>query len=188
MQGYKGRGVQSKKMDYGFLQLTERPFAIFTKTFSCRYMNLYYLCIMQNGNKYTESQIERAKKAYNEFIAPRTIESFDPEFIGWNTAEQQWNAHCNMVNAIANGDKELEREWKMFFLNEVMKSDRKMAERKLKLAANKEASSDVLAAVKAAGRKLGDYYKWLNTYGNEFRKEFFSKKYTAESVAAFLSI
>jgi hypothetical protein len=57
-----------------------------------------------------------------------------------------------------------------------------------KIAANKSASSDVLAAVKSAGKKLGDYYKWLNTYGNEYRSEFFSKKYSQNSVNSFLAI
>lgn len=59
---------------------------------------------------------------------------------------------------------------------------------KAKLSANKEASADVLASIKNAGKKLGDYYKWLNSSGNSFRKEYFSKKYTKESVNAFLSI
>lgn len=59
------------------------------------------------------------------------------------------------------------------------------AARKAKLAANKEAAADVLAAVKAAGRKLADYYSFLKG-SKAFAREFYSKKYTAESVAAFL--
>jgi hypothetical protein len=59
---------------------------------------------------------------------------------------------------------------------------------KAKLSANKEAAADVLAAVKSAGKKLGDYYKWLNTNGNPFRSEFFSKKYSENSVNSFLAI
>jgi hypothetical protein len=59
---------------------------------------------------------------------------------------------------------------------------------KAKLTANKEAAADVLAAVKSAGKKLGDYYKWLNTNGNPFRSEFFSKKYSENSVNSFLAI
>jgi len=67
------------------------------------------------------------------------------------------------------------------------KSDQKAAESKAKLAANKEASSDVLAPIKAA-KKIGEFGKWLNTSGNPFRKQHFSKKYTQEAVNSFLSI
>lgn len=56
-----------------------------------------------------------------------------------------------------------------------------------KLAANKEASADVLATIKAAGKKLGDYYKFLNSV-KEFRKEYYSKKYSMTSAQAFIAI
>lgn len=68
------------------------------------------------------------------------------------------------------------------------KSNAKIEASKAKLTANKEASSDVLAMVKNSGKKLGDYYKWLNTSGNAFRKEFFSKKYSIESVTTFINL
>lgn len=58
---------------------------------------------------------------------------------------------------------------------------------KSKLEANKAASSDILAPIKAA-KKLGEFGKWLNTSGNPFRKEHFSKKYTQQSVNAFLAL
>lgn len=61
------------------------------------------------------------------------------------------------------------------------------AARKAKLAANKAASSDVLAAIKAAGRKLADYYAFLKG-SKQFAREFYSKKYSADSAAAFLAI
>ena len=61
------------------------------------------------------------------------------------------------------------------------------AAKKAKLAANKAASSDVLASVKAAGRKLADYYAFLKG-SKQFAREFYSKKYSADSVAAFLAI
>ena len=58
-------------------------------------------------------------------------------------------------------------------------------ENKAKLAANKEASADILEPIKKM-RKLDEFGKWLNTPGNQFRKQHFNKKYTAEAVDAFL--
>ena len=68
------------------------------------------------------------------------------------------------------------------------KAANKASESKAKLAANKDASSDVLAEIKAAGKKLTEYYKWLNNAKNQYRKEFFNKKYSAESVKLFISL
>lgn len=135
---------------------------------------------------YTEKQIENAKKAYTQMLVLRTIESYEPQYIGWAAAEQRCEYHNRIVSEIKAGNKELEKEWKFFFLNEEVKSDQKAAESKAKLASNKEASADILAPIKAA-KKIGEFGKWLNTSGNEFRKEHFSKKYTQESVNAFLS-
>src|SRR5690606_2182961 len=136
--------------------------------------------------KYTQSQIDNAKRNYNAMMVIRTVESYDPELIGWAAAEQRCDYHNNIVREILEGNKELEREWKLFFLNEEVKKDRKAAESKAKLAANKEASADILAPIKAL-RKIGEFGKWLNTSGNEFRKQHFSKKYTVEAVNAFLA-
>lgn len=135
---------------------------------------------------YTQSQIEKAQKRYNAFLVIRSIESFSPEFIGTLEAERRCYDHNALVNAIKGGNKQLEREWKMFFLNDEVKRDRKITERKAKQSANKEASADILAPIKAM-RKLGEFGKWLNTPGNVYRKQHFSKKYTAEAVTSFLA-
>jgi hypothetical protein len=135
--------------------------------------------------EYTAKQIENAKNAYNAMLVIRTVESFEPEYIGWAAAEQRCEYHNRIVRQILAGDKELEREWKLFFLNEQVKADKKLAESKAKLAANKEASADILAPIKAA-RKLVEFGKWLNTAGNPYRKQHFSKKYTQDAVNAFL--
>jgi len=132
-------------------------------------------------------QIENAKSKYNAFLIIRTVASYQPELIGYNTASQRCDYHNNLVSEIKAGNKQLEREWKMFFLNEELKSDQKASESKAKLAANKEASSDILAPIKAV-KRIVEFGKWLNTSGNQFRKEHFSKKYTQASVNAFLSI
>ena len=133
----------------------------------------------------TQSQIERAKSNYTNFLVIRSVDSFEPEFKGWAAAEQSCEFHNKTINSILGGNKELEREWKMFFLNEQIKLDRKYAEQKSKLAANKEASADILAPIKSA-KKLVEFGKWLNTPNNQFRKEHFSKKYTQASVNTFL--
>ena len=73
----------------------------------------------------------------------------------------------------------------MFFLNEEVEADQKAMQSKSKIDANKAASSDIIAPIKAI-KKLGEFGKWLNTPGNPYRNENFSKKYTANSVNAFL--
>ena len=136
--------------------------------------------------EYTAKQIENAKKNYNAMLVLRTVESYEPQYIGWATAEQRCEHHNRIVTEILSGNKELEKEWKLFFLNEEVKKYQKLDESKAKLIANKEASADVLSPIKSI-KKLGDFGKWLNTSGNPFRKEHFSKKYTSESVNAFLA-
>jgi gas vesicle protein len=136
--------------------------------------------------EYTAKQIENAKRNYNSMLRIHTLADYDVETIGRNTAEQRMDFHNRIVTNIRNGNKQLEREWKLFFLKEEVKSDQKAAESKAKLAANKEASADILAPIKAA-KKLGDFGKWLNTAGNPFRKQHFNKKYTVEAVNSFLA-
>jgi len=75
------------------------------------------------------------------------------------------------------------------FYNEInRKQNLKVDAEKRKLAANKAASANVLTSIKSAGKKLGDYYQWLNTKGNKYRSEYFSKKYTFNSANDFLAI
>lgn len=135
---------------------------------------------------YTATQIENAKSAYEAWLTIGTVESYQPEFIGWARAEQECAFKNDIVERILNGNKGLEREWKMFFLREEVKAEQKSQARKAKLAANKDASADILAPVKAA-KKLGEFGKWLNTRGNEFRSQHFSKKYTIDAVNAFMN-
>lgn len=135
--------------------------------------------------EYTAKQIENAKRNYEAMLVIRTVESYEPQYIGWAAAEQRCEHHNRIVTEILNGNKELEKEWKLFFLKEEVKADQKKDASKSKLAANKEASADILAPIKAA-KKLGEFGKWLNNKNNPFRKEHFSKKYTTESVNAFL--
>lgn len=134
---------------------------------------------------YTEKQIETAKRKYTSFLKLRTTNDYEVSVIGINEAERRCEYHNNIVNAVMGGNKEIEKYWKLFFLNEEVKYDNKLAESKSKLTANKEASIDILAPIKSA-KKLVEFGKWLNDAKNKFRKEHFSKKYTAESVSAFL--
>lgn len=136
---------------------------------------------------YTAKQIENAKRAYNAMLVERTVESYEPQYIGWAAAEQRCEYHNRIVAEIKDGNKELEKEWKLFFLKEEVKADQKSSESKAKLAANKEASSDILAPIKAA-KKMVAFGQWLNTSGNPFRKQHFNKNYTVEAVNAFLSL
>lgn len=74
------------------------------------------------------------------------------------------------------------------FYNEIeAKSNAKMEASKAKLTANKEASSNILVSVKNAGKKLGDYYEFVKS-NKKYAREFYSKKFSTESVNEFLSI
>ena len=135
--------------------------------------------------EYTAKQIENAKRNYNAMLKMQTLSDYDVENIGRNTAEQRMDYHNRIVSEILAWNKELEKEWKLFFLKEEVKADQKAEASKAKLAANKGASADILAPIKSI-KKLGEFGSWLNTSGNKFRKEHFSKKYTQESVNAFI--
>ena len=57
---------------------------------------------------------------------------------------------------------------------------------KQKLAANKANSQSVLDYIKENGRLLKDYYTFVKA-NKQFKKEFFSKKFTMASAEAFLA-
>lgn len=135
---------------------------------------------------YTAKQIENAKRNYFNFLQIRTVESFDPQYVGYNTAEQRCDYHNGIVNAILSGNKAKESYWKTFFLNEEVKADKAIEAKKEKLKANKEASADILAPIKSA-KKMIAFGEWLNTKGNPFRNQHFIKKYTIEAVNTFLA-
>lgn len=135
---------------------------------------------------YTPSQIERAKSKYLEFLKERKVTYDDIQTVGRAEAENRVAFHNKIVQAIADGNKELEKEWKFFFLNEELKRDQKEAETKAKLLANKTASADILTPIKEL-RKIVEFGKWLNTAGNPYRSQHFTKKYTKEAVDAFLN-
>lgn len=136
--------------------------------------------------KYTDKQIENAKKSYTDFIRIHTLADYNVEVIGKCEAENRMNYHNTQIAKINAGDKAVEKHWKMFFINQVVMYDQKESERKAKLASNKANSSDILAPIKSL-RKLGEFGKWLNVKGNPFRSQHFNKKYTAEAVNEFLS-
>ena len=134
---------------------------------------------------YTAKQIENAKRAYNAMMKFETVSDYDVETIGMNEAETRVEYHNNIVSEILNGNKETEKEWKVFFCNEEAKKDQKANARKAKLNANKAESADILAPIKEM-KKLGALGKWLNTSSNPYRKQHFNKYYTIEAVNAFL--
>ena len=136
--------------------------------------------------EYTAKQIEKAKARYSAMMVERTVESFEPQYIGWAAAEQRCDHHNRIVCEIKAGNKDLEREWKLFFLKEEVKADHKASASKAKLTANKQASADILAPIKDA-KRLVEFGQWLNTAGNPFRKQHFSKQYTTEAVQSFFS-
>jgi len=81
---------------------------------------------------YTATQIENAKKAYTADMVLRTVESYEPQYIGYAAAEQRCAYHNNIVNQINAGNREIANEWKYFFLNQEVKKDNKAAASKAK--------------------------------------------------------
>lgn len=73
-----------------------------------------------------------------------------------------------------------------YYEKQALQSKQKAQESKDKLAANKANSQNELDRIKLAGKKLGDYYAWLKK--SSFKKEFFNKKYSNESVSQFIAI
>jgi hypothetical protein len=136
--------------------------------------------------KYTENQIKNAKERFNKFMRYKTEHDYDIETIGMQEAIKRSEHHNAIVRAILAGDKELERQWKLFFLNDEVKKDQKREESEAKKQANLTASAEVLEPIIRL-RKMTAFGKWLNTYGNPYRSQHFSKKYTAEAVNAFLA-
>ena len=154
-------------------------------------MNIYVIYLYNNLKQieimtYTPAQIENAKTNYNAFAQYRTVESFEPQFIGYSVAEQRCEFHNNIVAKINNNDTATVREWKLFFLKNIAQRDFKTAESQAKKIANKTASADILSEIKNQ-KRLVEFGKWLNTSGNKFRTQHFSKKYTQESVTTFLT-
>lgn len=135
--------------------------------------------------KYTERQIENAKANYSKFLRFETAYDYEFNVVGIAEAERRAEQHNKIVSEILKGNKELEKKWKLFFLEQEVEADAKKEVSKAKKEANKEASADILEPVKKM-RKLGEFGKWLNTSGNPFRKQHFSKKYTVEAVENFL--
>jgi hypothetical protein len=135
---------------------------------------------------YSEKQIENAKRNYNAFLQYTTAKEDTNYIVNPFEAERRAEYHNSIVSKILAGDKELEKEWKLFFLNEEAKKDAKVEASKAKLQANKAASADILSPIKGM-KKLGEFGKWLNNSGNPYRKQHFNKKYTVEAVNEFLA-
>ena len=72
--------------------------------------------------EYTAKQIENAKRNYNAMLKMQTLSDYDVENIGRNTAEQRMDCHNRIVSEILAGNKELEKEWKLFFFERRSKS------------------------------------------------------------------
>jgi hypothetical protein len=137
--------------------------------------------------KATEKQIEKAKINYANYLKFETLADYKIEELGYGVAVERMEFHNDQVSRILAGDKGLEREWKLFFLREEAKKDQKKEASNLKKQANKEKSADVLTPIKQA-KRIVEFGKWLNTAGNVYRKQNFTKSYTQEAVDAFLGL
>ena len=70
---------------------------------------------------------------------------------------------------------------------EEAKDNAKMKASKDKLASNKAGSQSVIDYVKSNGRLLKDYYSFLKS-SRQYKREFFSKKFSMESASEFINL
>lgn len=132
--------------------------------------------------KYTQQQIANAQKKYNAMLVIKKVSDYQPEFVGRHAAEQRCDSDNELVERIWAGDKELEREWKLFFLEQEVE-----ATRKEEMMKQRELDAKLVLAPILALRKKGAFEKWITTSRNPYAKQFYSKKYTKECVDAFLA-
>jgi hypothetical protein len=66
--------------------------------------------------KATPKQIERAEKAFKRFLHFKSIHDFDIDRIGLDNAQKFLSWHNDDVRDILNGEIEVERRWKEFFI------------------------------------------------------------------------
>lgn len=142
----------------------------------------------------TDKQIEQreinriSKYLPENSLAKKIIDSNSSHSIraGYNfTDKQKWAISYELMK-----NKEFIRKemipYKQQKLAESKKANAKYEASRNKIKENKSNSQVHTSKIKESGAKLGDYYKWLNQSGNPYRKEHFSKKYSAESVSKFL--
>jgi hypothetical protein len=155
--------------------------------FSCFVITYVYTFVKQNKTKmeYTEKEIATAKANYTAWLKFRTVESYDIHIIGSNAAHWRCDAHNAAVRAILNGDKAVEREWKLSFLELAVKQTMAAGYRKSKR--ERKAAKDA----KNPYKQLTDdqktaYLFWLKDENCKYHRESISRVYTGRSVAAFL--
>lgn len=140
--------------------------------------------ISSMGSFVTELSQQVADKCLSEVISNLPVDSLAYKIatnnLGTFTEKQLW------VIAFELDKNESFVKLATEFYNSINRKEAaKQDKSKAKLAANKEASADILAPIKSA-KKIGEFGKWLNNSKNPFRKQHFTKAYTQEAVQAYL--
>jgi len=80
--------------------------------------------------KATPKQMERAEKAYKKFLHFKSIHDFDIDRIGLENAQKFLSWHNGDISEILNGNEEVERRWREFFIGvEIKRAERNKARR-----------------------------------------------------------
>jgi uncharacterized HAD superfamily protein len=90
--------------------------------------------------KATPKQIERAEKAFKKFLHFKSIHDFDIDRIGLENAQKFLKWHNDDVRDILNGEIEVERRWREFFLGVEIKKAQRIKENRAKARAIKKAN------------------------------------------------
>ena len=89
--------------------------------------------------KATPKQIERAEKAFKRFLHFKSIHDFDIDRIGLENARKFLDWHNGDVRDILNGEIEVERRWREFFLGVEIKRDERNNKKRAEARAKKRA-------------------------------------------------
>ena len=135
------------------------------------------------------SYVSASEKMVSEYIFKKAIKSVSENSLAYKiltstdhfSVKQLWvitfelaknESYCNEIIGEYNERISKENERKNF--------------EKSKKQENKENSKNILDEVKKNGKKLSEYYSFLKGNKN-FRKEYYSQKFSIESVNAFLA-
>ena len=136
------------------------------------------------------SYVSASEKMVSEYIFKKAIKSVSENSLAYKILTSTDHFSVKQLWVITFKKKKNET-----YCNEIMqeynerisKENESKNSEKSKKQENKEKSKSILDVVKSNGKKLSEYYSFLKGNKN-FRKEFYSQKFSIESVNAFLAV
>ena len=145
--------------------------------------------VTQDNLNFSENKIRELRGFVGKDTIASKILNSDSNYStrgGFQFSENQQFAIANELKKNKKFVANVAREKQLEERRNIFERAKKLSS-KNKVSANKANAQSNLDNIKSQGKKLGDYYKWLNKSGNKYRSEFFSKKYSESSVNEFLN-